>query len=180
MSEPADESVLFAHGVFDRFDGIGGGSEATGIFEREHGKIVEMIADGKHGLGLNGEAAGNFRQGGAFVISRMAEASIDIIAHNGEVGDRAAKIGQKAMDDIRVAIGPGDETKGRVRVFVNPGMEAGVDPINNPREFRLEARQRSTSPTPEESGVADWFGFAVSIRAPLTWSGPQSGCIAVR
>ena len=43
------------------------------------------------------------------------------------------------MDDIRVAVGPGDETKGRVRVFVNPGMEAGVDPINNPGQVGLEA-----------------------------------------
>jgi hypothetical protein len=45
-------------------------------------------------------------------------------------------------------------------------------------EASATAFETSTMPTPSESGAAAGVRLAVSMRAPLTWSGPHVRCAA--
>src|SRR5438552_7086606 len=69
----------------------------------------------------------------------MTEAGIYVVTHDGEVRYAAAILGEIAVDDLRVAVVAGDQAKRRVGVFVNAGMESGVDPGHNGWEVLLDA-----------------------------------------
>src|SRR6059058_2083791 len=53
----ADKTILVSHGGFDGFHRIGWSGEAMGIFQREHGQVIHVVAGGKDCLRLDAQAA---------------------------------------------------------------------------------------------------------------------------
>ncbi len=104
---------------------------------REHRQVVQVVASGKHVFGGEAEPARQLGQGGALVVSLVTEAGIHVVSHHRQVGDAAGVFGQIIVDGIGVAIIAGDQTERRIGVFVNSGMEAGVDPGDDARQVRL-------------------------------------------
>src|SRR5512138_3683826 len=54
---------------FDRPDGVGGCRDEAGVLGREHRQVVEMVADGENIRRGQFQAAGEFAQGGPFVVA---------------------------------------------------------------------------------------------------------------
>ena len=81
--EFADMAPLLANQGFDGIDGIRWAREPMRIFSRKHGDIVPMVARGKYLGGLELQALGQFREGGAFIIGGVTEPSVNVVPHHG-------------------------------------------------------------------------------------------------
>jgi hypothetical protein len=134
----ADEAILGADVVLDGGDGIGGGEEVAGDMGGEHGEVIEVVSCGGGVLWGDLELSLDFLQGCAFAVAGVAEAGVDVIADDGEAGDGVA-VSLEVIDDVigLVIIG-GDEAEGGVSIFVEGGVIAGLDPIDELGEVLLD------------------------------------------
>src|SRR5437762_6432435 len=107
-----------------------------------------MISHGKHRITIQTEPASEFGQSRAFVVCRMTKAGINIVSHHSQVRDRAGILVEIPVNDICIAIVTGDQAEGRIRVFVNARMKAGIYPgdnawkisLNVPKQFSMGLR----------------------------------------
>src|SRR5438067_493689 len=104
VRELAHKTVLPPNRIFYVFDRIMRGRHATRVLGSKHGQIIEMIPGRKDVLTPQPKQPRHFRQGGSLIVSHMAEAGINIIADDREVGDAPGVILKKSMDDIRLSI----------------------------------------------------------------------------
>lgn len=139
MGLAAHITAALADSGLDAVDGVGGGAEKMGVLAREHGEVVEVIAHSEDVLGREAEAAGQFGQGGAFIVAGMAEASVDVVANEGKPGDGAAVIFEVMVDLIHLPVITSDKAERGIEVFVDINMEPVIDPFDNSREVRANA-----------------------------------------
>ena len=159
VGEGADVAALAPHRRLDFRHGVGGGGQEPGILGREHRQVVEVVASGKDLGALEAQPAGQFGQGGAFIVGDMAEARVNVVAHDGQVGRPLAVLFQVAVNDVHVAIAAGDEAERRERIFVDARMEAGIDPLNNFRQVGLHP--------PEHFGMSAGAGAVPLLEADI-------------
>jgi hypothetical protein len=134
----ADEAILGVELVLDGWDGVGGGDEVAGEVGGEHGEVIEVISGGGGVFGGDTELALDFLEGGAFAVVGVAEAGVDVVTDDGEVGDGVA-VGLEVIEDlVGVVVICGDEAEGGVSIFVEGGVIAGLDPIDELGEVFLD------------------------------------------
>ena len=72
-----------------------------------------MIADREHLRLVEPEPARDFGQRRAFIVGNVTEPGIHIVAHHRQVRHAAGVVCQVLMDDVCVAVVPGDAWPGR-------------------------------------------------------------------
>ena len=166
----ADESVLAADRLLDGIDSVGRGGKVAGVFQQEHGHIVQVVPGRKRFLGRNAQAPGDFCECRAFVVTDVGEPGINVIAHDLEVGNLAAVVFHVGVDRVGGRVVFRDQTERGIGVLIDGGLETGIDPAYETRQVAANTLKKFLvgAMTFEVPFVkTQILGVAVAVNFPL-------------
>ncbi len=126
-----DAAVGIADGGLDRLDGVGRAGREGGVAAVEHGKVVVMVARGESGFARDLGEAGEFFEGGAFVVIGVAEAQVNGVALVMEL--RLARLGlvDELGQPVHFFFARRDEAGGRVGFVDDAGLGFAAGEIDH-------------------------------------------------
>src|SRR5690348_9538599 len=93
-----------------------------------------MVTRRKNVIAGDFQAPGQFRQRSALVVGGVAESGVNVVPDDDEVRNRSTVFVQIIVNNVCIAIVSGNETKGRIGIFIDARMEATRYPVNDFRQ----------------------------------------------
>ena len=133
-----DVAVLAEHHFFNFGDGVHRSDEPARELGGEHRKIVEVITAGDDFVRLDVETTCDLGEGSAFVVSFVAEAGVDVVAHDDKVADFFAGDLEVIVNLLGILNFFGNEAERRIWILIDLRFVARVDPFCNAGHMRTD------------------------------------------
>ena len=117
-------ATCVAHGFADFFDGVAGAGNHSSDCAVEHRQVVVVVADGQDRGAGDCRGAGELAQGGAFAVIAVAEAHVNGVALEIEIGMFLGEGAQEVNQFFHGRLVAGDDADGEFGVLNNLKTQA--------------------------------------------------------
>ena len=109
----AHVTVLGAHGFLDHWNGVVRRGDTPGKLAGEHRQVIQMIPGRENTIARDAQLTRNLGQRSSFVVTGVAKARVNVVAHDRQRRHAAAILIEVLLDGIGVLIVLSDQAERR-------------------------------------------------------------------